>query len=382
MRVVCVICTDHIEENFSATPCGHTFHFECLSQWLLQAKSCPQCREPCKPKNVIKLFITSNELSQNNDLQSMDPKDMREKLSLQEKLMTQKDNALEEARSLLDGIQNEMIAWQLQHKETHKRLKAEQSSTSVLKKQLTSVQHELDEVKGLRSETEKLRTRVSTLQVVEKMLKGSKEEIDMLVASHSSPGKLATVIVALKKDYDVLRGKRFSLLREKDKLSQEVSHTKKQLENKENKLRISQNQVLALESDLHLAEEEKRTIQKKVEMLQTAIDSPGSYHTLKRMLESPMPDLSTRKLLNVGASPLLTSVDSRHCLGVEDVDFVEEPEVLGMKRLYSNMKDNIVMPVPKMSKKRLPLQPKAFSSQVIKKDLKFAPRKKFVFSKK
>ena len=376
MRVLCVICTDVIEENFSATPCGHTFHFECLSQWLLHKKSCPQCREICKPKDVIKLFVTTTELTRNNDLLSMDPKDMQEKIVLQEKLLTHKDHSLEKALGDCDNKRSESKAWQLQYNETHRKLKEEQSSCSILKKQLTSLQFQLDEVKGLRKEAEKLRTRVSTLGVVEKMLKGSKEEINTLIVSHNSHEMLATVIVALKKDYDVLKGKRLSLIKEKDKQHQEISRIKKQLQSKEEELKISKELVSALESDLHAAEEEKRTTQKKVEMLQEAFDSPHSYRTLKRMLESPIPDFSTQKPLDVGASPLLAA---GHPVDIQDVNIVRR-NVLGEKRLVSN-EENIVMPVPKLRKKAVLLKPKTFSKG-IKKDLKFAPRNKFMFFKK
>jgi len=47
---VCQICTDQYdaEKPIAAMPCGHTFHDDCLSRWLLTTRNCPSCRKPLK----------------------------------------------------------------------------------------------------------------------------------------------------------------------------------------------------------------------------------------------------------------------------------------------------------------------------------------------
>lgn len=48
MRASCVICTENftLDSEISASPCGHTFHDECLGRWIRQgSKTCPQCRK-------------------------------------------------------------------------------------------------------------------------------------------------------------------------------------------------------------------------------------------------------------------------------------------------------------------------------------------------
>ena len=44
----CSICLSSVEKNDGGTikQCGHTFHNECLTKWLIDKKSCPNCR--CK----------------------------------------------------------------------------------------------------------------------------------------------------------------------------------------------------------------------------------------------------------------------------------------------------------------------------------------------
>ena len=39
---------DYDNENgnkICTLPCGHRFHFRCISQWMLREKICPMCRE-------------------------------------------------------------------------------------------------------------------------------------------------------------------------------------------------------------------------------------------------------------------------------------------------------------------------------------------------
>ena len=304
-------------------------------------------------------------------------------LTMQDNLMAHKDKALTEARESLEDIQKEMVAWQAQHKEAHKKLKREQAQSEMLRVQLNAVHTALDDAKALKQEVKRLKVRLVTLESVETMLKGSREEVDAVVTGQKSTSNLATFVVALKRDYEVLKEKRAALVRDKSKISEELSQARKKLLNKEKELQMCREQVCAFETDLQSAQEEKVTLHKKVEMLQAAIDSPGSRHALKRILESPMPDHSAvGQGIDIGASPLLAgrSTNTR-----ETDPLRREPQVaVGSKRPMSsrNSKENIIMPVGKMPKAHgafpKPFQSSAmrtFTSRVLKNELKFAPRK-------
>ncbi|XP_032310853.1 uncharacterized protein LOC26513927 [Drosophila ananassae] len=46
--VQCSICNDtNAEIDFVETPCQHRFHRTCVTSWLLQNETCPNCRQPC-----------------------------------------------------------------------------------------------------------------------------------------------------------------------------------------------------------------------------------------------------------------------------------------------------------------------------------------------
>lgn len=406
MRVVCTICTDPIQEDFCAAPCGHTFHHECLKQWLAHQKSCPQCREKCLPRSVIKLYTNTSDLTQVS-AGSMEPQEMREKLALQETLMSHKHKALEEARTSLDSIQKEMGAWQAQHKDMHKKLKAERSVSEVLRRELSSMHSEMEEAKKASKEMEKMQDRLTKLEGVETVLKGSRDDVNVLLTTHKSNNCLATLVIALKRDYEILKKKRATLLGDKSKHTEETNRLKRQLSKQDKELKLYQEQVSTLELDLHAAEEEVKTLQKKAEMLHSALESPGSRHALQRLLESPMPDFVIERtkaaekatVEDLGASPLLTSSHSKTVTTVsaveEDREGVKQllplpppPIVVGAKRPSRSKESNVVLPISKKFANAKSVSGttlsgssflKPFSSNILKPGLKFAPRKNSIW---
>ncbi|KOC69146.1 TRAF-interacting protein [Habropoda laboriosa] len=65
MNIVCVICSDLLvpSDDVFHTPCGHIFHFVCLTQWLERSKSCPQCREKTTNHKIHRIYFNFS----NND---------------------------------------------------------------------------------------------------------------------------------------------------------------------------------------------------------------------------------------------------------------------------------------------------------------------------
>ena len=48
----CIICLEPLNDNIededfktNCLPCGHKYHFKCISEWMLKHKNCPMCRE-------------------------------------------------------------------------------------------------------------------------------------------------------------------------------------------------------------------------------------------------------------------------------------------------------------------------------------------------
>jgi hypothetical protein len=54
---------------------------------------------------------------------------------------------------------------------------------------------------------------------------------------------------------------------------------------KDGELRVCRDRLSEVERDLHVAEQEKDNMHKKVELLEKALESPGSKVALRRILE-------------------------------------------------------------------------------------------------
>ena len=320
-------------------------------------------------------------------MDTQDPVELQERLAAQKNLVAQKDKALEEARSSLTEVEKELVAWQLQNREMHRKLTKEQSHVAVMKNQVCTMQEELDETRELKEELKELKKRVKTFEGVETMLKGTEKDTRSVLSTHNnSASSLATFVVALKRDYEAVKEK-------KEALRKEVDSYRRHLFSKERELSHCQEQRTNLETDVHTLEEEKMTLLKKIKMLQSAIDSPGSRCALKRILESPMPDHNKKDLVqaDLGTSPLLSHNRSHPIsdpLTLEDKATYptkpihpsktssEKPTGAIKRPLHDSTRprENIVMPVNKFPKMG---GTKSLHTHILKSGgLKFAPKKK------
>lgn len=63
MNINCIICSDlfiSVDSIVTAGNCGHCFHFHCLTQWLERSKTCPQCRNKCTQRNILRIYLNNN----------------------------------------------------------------------------------------------------------------------------------------------------------------------------------------------------------------------------------------------------------------------------------------------------------------------------------
>ncbi|XP_072399935.1 uncharacterized protein [Diabrotica undecimpunctata] len=59
MNIVCTVCSELFIRGADIyfTPCGHVFHFSCLTNWIKRTKSCPICRSSVTEQNIYKVFF-------------------------------------------------------------------------------------------------------------------------------------------------------------------------------------------------------------------------------------------------------------------------------------------------------------------------------------
>lgn len=107
MRAVCTICTELFDEarTVSATPCGHTYHADCLSRWLERILTCPQCRTRVTRGAVLPKLYFSQPDGIPDGSTGPQPNELVNQLETAKLSLQQKDAAL--SRMLAEKLQSD-----------------------------------------------------------------------------------------------------------------------------------------------------------------------------------------------------------------------------------------------------------------------------------
>lgn len=60
----CSICFEAMAENCMKLPCEHTFHEDCITQWLHRHSTCPMCRSPVSEDDEFEDSTTEQDTTQ------------------------------------------------------------------------------------------------------------------------------------------------------------------------------------------------------------------------------------------------------------------------------------------------------------------------------
>ncbi|XP_021363493.1 E3 ubiquitin-protein ligase TRAIP-like [Mizuhopecten yessoensis] len=301
MKALCCICSDLFVNDasisISATPCGHTFHEECLFKWLATSSTCPSCRSRVNRSNIIhKLYFdggeegdegTSDPSKLSNDIQ-----DLKLKLS---KFKKEKADLIEE-RNATEVKKQDIEDGKI---EALRLLKQEETTNASLRKQLQYFKSQEDSLKIQREECRKIKKKFVDLQNVEKLVTGSEEEVQNLVQSSGESGstrQMATYLVVMKREFQQVK-------EEKKKVKSEFDKCRRLLMTKDRELNQATSELSTLtecysksEDELKQKEKEVESLKQKLSRLKRAIVSPcvatpsaSSSFVETLMEESPAP---------------------------------------------------------------------------------------------
>ena len=221
MNIVCIICSDLLvpSDDVFYTPCGHIFHFVCLTQWLERSKSCPQCREKATSHKIHRIYFNfSNNDTIREDTCSL--QDKIDKLNFQ-LLLAEKDvKHYSQKCETLDKQSAEL------RKEVYKvesELNKKNNIIYAFKEQIKYLKEQNLETETIKQEIEQLRKEIENYKNIQTLLEASAEETDEVISRACDPNTLITYISVMKREMLISLNKRRELRSKVKSLQQELT---------------------------------------------------------------------------------------------------------------------------------------------------------------
>lgn len=265
MNIVCVICSELLipSDDVFHTPCGHIFHFVCLTQWLERSRSCPQCREKTTSHKIHRIYFNFS----NNDTIIEDTCSLQDKLDKMNFQLILKQNELKQFMEKSETFEKQNAELKKEVYKLESDLRARKCAIDALKDQIKYFKQQNLEVEGKRQEIEQLRKEIETYKNVQTLLEASTEHVDEIISRTSEPSTLITYICVMKREMTVSLTKRKEL---RNKL-RSVQHELTKVTTERNMLSEEHVKRKKLEEDLIICESEKMFLQNKVKELERII---------------------------------------------------------------------------------------------------------------
>ncbi|KAH8396725.1 hypothetical protein KR215_003070 [Drosophila sulfurigaster] len=252
LNLNCVICAELFTQSDEVyvTTCGHMFHHTCLMQWLERSKTCPQCRNKCTNRNIIRVYFNLANL----DVSRIDVGSLQEQLdnaNLAMKMKEQESNKVERQMKELKETQKKCLKTIAG---LEKNLQKKDFVVSSYVEQINVLKSDARVVDELRKENKSLKQQINTMEGVSAILTAGAADADRLLKNEANPNVLANWVSTLKRELRQCETKKTEL---RNVLKVVQNDLRKELEAK----RRLEEQMSHLESDLYRAQEKLKTLQ-------------------------------------------------------------------------------------------------------------------------
>ncbi|XP_026162965.1 E3 ubiquitin-protein ligase TRAIP [Mastacembelus armatus] len=296
IRAYCTICSDYFDHSrdVAAIHCGHTFHYACLLQWFQTAptKTCPQCRKQVSTRHIInRLYFDIG----GEDEGTVNPESLQNELDRLKALLSSKEKDWQDKQKMVDDLKDTVDKQKRDLDSLRKEIREKEMLCSALRKQMTYVETQQNEVQAVKEEVRRLRTKMKTFESLDVLLQGQRAEVESMITdmgfSQAAVEQLSIYCISLKKEYDNLKGSLKSSNDLCEKLKREVVSSHNKLKNATVEVNQTKEDMKSLQNDLVNADKEISSLKKKVEILQKTLSTPTrTNEALSRLVfESPAP---------------------------------------------------------------------------------------------
>ena len=265
MNIVCIICSDLLvpSDDVFFTPCGHIFHFVCLTQWLERSKSCPQCREKATSHKIHRIYFNFS----NNDTINEDTCSLQDKIDKQnfQLLLAKKD--VKHYSQKCETLEKQTAELRKEVYKVESELNKKNNIIYAFKEQIKYLKEQNLETEIIKQEIEQLRKKIDNYKNIQTLLEASTEDTDEVISRTCDPNTLITYISVMKREMLISLNKRRDLRSKVKSLQQElttVSMERKFLSEEYTKRK-------KLEDDLMICESEKMILENKLKGIERNI---------------------------------------------------------------------------------------------------------------
>lgn len=105
MHLSCAICAEVIgpSDDLDVTPCGHVFHTGCMATWMSRSQTCPQCRNRCTTKSMVRLYLN---VALNETLNEKDTETLQSKFDTMQLTLREQTAALRKRTEEVDKLKS------------------------------------------------------------------------------------------------------------------------------------------------------------------------------------------------------------------------------------------------------------------------------------
>ncbi|XP_059226027.1 E3 ubiquitin-protein ligase TRAIP [Stomoxys calcitrans] len=318
LNLNCVICAELFSQadDVYVTTCGHMFHYVCLKQWLERSKTCPQCRNRCSERNIIRVYFNLANL----DVSRIDVGSLQEQLDNANLQLKMKEKELSKAEEQIKSS-----------KETQKKcmktiagLEKEVKSNSFIVlnyvEKIKLLQNQVKVMESLRAEVTNLKAQIESMNGINTLLTSSMTEAEKLLKNESDPKVLSVWITTLKRELRVCEHKKADI----------------------------RNQLKAVQNDLRREMDLKRSQEERIIQLESE-----NYSLLEKIKTLESNSISRQTTANIASGSLNTSAISSNAKLKEEKRYTISPTIKeNIKKIeessspYLNIKSSSVGLVP------------------------------------
>ncbi|XP_017867218.1 PREDICTED: E3 ubiquitin-protein ligase TRAIP [Drosophila arizonae] len=315
LNLNCVICAELFtpSDEVYVTSCGHMFHHTCLMQWLERSKTCPQCRNKCTTRNILRVYFNVANL----DTSRIDVGSLQEQLDNANLAIQLKDREQKKAEQRLRELKDIQKKCLKTISGLEAKVRNNEFTITSYVEQLRMLKNEVLIMDAVRKENNMLKENINLFESVAAMLTATASDTENLLSNESNPRVLASWVSTLKRELRQCESKKVELrnviktvqadlrreLDSKRQLEEQVSQLESDLYRTQQKLKINKTKPIELDALNNSLGLNTNLIAIKQEDRRNTI-SPTTKENIKRIEESTSPYLNI-KSSSVGISHLL-----------------------------------------------------------------------------